>query len=53
MDHNKLQRTFLLDGCVIATFSQAPNRFGQHAGLQCVANSVCALIKSVKQCPSS
>ena len=53
MDHNELQRTFLHDGCVIATFSQASDRFGQHARLHCVANSVCTLIKSVKQCPSS
>ena len=50
---DSIQRAFLHDGCVVATNNQASQVFGIYAGLQCVANATCALIKSVKKCPSS
>ena len=48
-----IQRTFVHDGCVLATKNQASQVFGIYAGLQCVTNATCALIKSEKQCQSS
>ena len=47
-----LQKRFQHDSCLWATFHQACGLFGQNSGLQCLANATCALIKSVKQCPS-
>ena len=47
-----LQKRFQHDSCLQATFHQASGLFGQTSGLQRIANATCALIKSVKQCPS-
>ena len=43
---------YLHDGCVIVTHHQGSSVFSPSKGLQCVPNLACALLYSLKCCPT-